>query len=77
VASGSLARDRAVKAQLYARALIPEYWLVDTERRRIEVYREPDAAQGHYRSKEVRSGEEVLECRSLPGVSLPLSEIFG
>lgn len=77
VASGSLARDRAVKAQLYAHALIPEYWLVDTERRRIEVYRDPDAAQGHYRSKHMCSGEEVLECRSLPGVFLALSEIFG
>jgi Uma2 family endonuclease len=77
VASASLARDRDVKARLYARASIPEYWLVDTDRRCVEVYREPDTGQGRYRSKEVPSGGEVLECRSLPGVSLPLPQIFG
>lgn len=77
VASASLARDRAVKARLYARASIPEYWLIDTDQACIEVYQDPDATQGRYRSKEVRSRKEVLECRSLPGVSLPLSRIFG
>ncbi|WP_224248569.1 Uma2 family endonuclease [Hyalangium gracile] len=77
VASASLARDREVKARLYARASIPEYWLVDVERECIEVYRDPDEAQGRYRSREVRSGGDVLECRALSGVSLPLSRIFG
>jgi Uma2 family endonuclease len=77
VASASLSRDRDVKARLYARASIPEYWLVDVERECIEVYREPDAVQGRYRSREVRSGGEILECRALEGVSLPLSQIFG
>jgi Uma2 family endonuclease len=77
VASASLTRDRAVKARLYARASIPEYWLIDTDQACIEVYRDPDASEGRYRSREVRSGGEVLECHSLPGVSLPLSRIFG
>jgi Uma2 family endonuclease len=77
VASASLAHDRRVKARLYARASIPEYWLVDADRKCIEVYRDPDAEHGHYRSWEVRSSSEVLECRSLPGISLPLSQIFG
>ncbi len=77
VASASLARDRDVKARLYARASIPEYWLIDADKACIEVYRDPDAAQGRYRSREVRSGGDVLECRSLSGVSLPLSRIFG
>jgi len=76
VASASLEHDRKVKARLYARASIPEYWLVDAERKCIEVYREPDTAQGHYRSREVRSGKEILECRSLVGVSLPLTRLF-
>lgn len=76
VASASLTHDRRVKARLYARASIPEYWLVDADRKCIEVYREPDAAQGLYRSREVRSGGETIECRSVAGVSLPLSKIF-
>jgi Uma2 family endonuclease len=77
VARASLARDRDVKARLYARASIPEFWLIDVDRECIEVYRDPDAVQGRYRSREVRSGGDVLECRSLSGVSLPLSRIFG
>ena len=77
VASASLAHDRAVKARLYARACIPEYWLIDTDQACIEVYRDPDAAEGRYRGREVLSGEEVLECRSLPGISFALSRIFG
>lgn len=77
VAGASLARDRDVKARLYARAAIAEYWLVDVERERVVVYRDPDAMQGRYQSREMRSGDEVLECRSLPGLSLPLSRLFG
>lgn len=77
VANASLSRDREVKARLYARASIPEYWLVDLERRCIEVYRDPDSTQGRYRSRDVRSGADVLECRALPGISVPLSRIFG
>jgi Uma2 family endonuclease len=77
VASGSLARDRNVKARLYARASVPEYWLVDAERKCIEVYRDPDAGQGLYRSRVVLSGGEVLECSALAGVSFALPRIFG
>jgi Uma2 family endonuclease len=51
VADASLAHDRNRKALLYARAGIPEYWLVDLTRRALEVYREP-STEG-YRSRAV------------------------
>jgi Uma2 family endonuclease len=41
VADSSLAYDRQTKAPLYARFSIPEYWIVDLNNDRIEVYREP------------------------------------
>ena len=44
VADTSLAHDRYTKAPLYARAGIPEYWIVDLNGERIEVYREPSTA---------------------------------
>ena len=44
VADTSLAHDRYTKAPLYGRAGIPEYWIVDLNGERIEVYREPSPA---------------------------------
>lgn len=40
--------DRKVKAPLYAEAGIPEYWIIDLERQRIEIFREPQ--NGAYQS---------------------------
>ncbi|MCC7368054.1 MAG: Uma2 family endonuclease [Chloroflexi bacterium] len=41
VANTSLGYDRRTKATIYARADIPEYWIVDLNGERIEVYTEP------------------------------------
>lgn len=45
----SLARDRKVKAPLYARFGILEYWLVDLEHETVEVFGDPDPSAGAYR----------------------------
>src|SRR5262249_10512358 len=41
VADTSLAYDRRTKLPMYARAGIPEVWIVDLEHERVEVCREP------------------------------------
>jgi Uma2 family endonuclease len=41
VADSSLRRDRGQKKRLYARARVPEYWIVNLIDRQIEVYAEP------------------------------------
>lgn len=41
VADTSVAYDRTRKAGIYARAGIPDYWIVNLQARRLEVYREP------------------------------------
>jgi Uma2 family endonuclease len=41
VATSSLRQDRRIKAALYARAKIPEFWLIDVKARSVEVYRNP------------------------------------
>lgn len=73
----SLARDRKLKASLYARFGIPEYWLVDLERQRVEVFTEPDPATGAYRRSRILAAGEVLASEGLPGVSFPVRELFG
>ena len=43
IAQSSLTLDREYKASLYARARVPEYWIVNLVDRVLEVYREPGA----------------------------------
>jgi Uma2 family endonuclease len=41
VSESSLGEDRGDKAGLYARARVPEYWIVDLVSHALEVRREP------------------------------------
>jgi Uma2 family endonuclease len=58
IADSSLHFDRAVKAALYARAGIMEYWVLDVNGRRLFCHREPDG--GRYQSVVVYSEHESL-----------------
>jgi len=50
VADSSIALDRELKASLYARAGVPEYWIVSIPEGAVEIHRQPaaspDAAYG-------------------------------
>ena len=62
VADASLDRDRSIKKQVYARAGIPVYWIVNLPERRIEVYTAPSgpAETSDYRQHEnYAAGSEV------------------
>jgi Uma2 family endonuclease len=41
VADTTLRYDRTTKLRMYARARVPEYWIVDTNAEVVEVYRSP------------------------------------
>jgi Uma2 family endonuclease len=43
VADSSLSLDRALKGSLYARARVPDYWIVNIVERALEVHRDPVA----------------------------------
>lgn len=45
VADSSIEKDRHEKLAVYAAAGIPEYWIVNLERKELEIYREPDGDQ--------------------------------
>jgi Uma2 family endonuclease len=66
VADANLARARSDKFPVYALAGIPVYWIVNlvagiaTGHAPIEVYTDPDEANGTYRSRvELRVGYQV------------------
>jgi Uma2 family endonuclease len=75
VADTTLAYDRDVKIPLYARAGIPEAWLVDLSAERIAVHREPHA--GRYAHVGSAGPGDILIPVHLPDVTLAVSDILG
>src|SRR5438105_1496751 len=58
VSDTTLVYDRDIKMPLYARAGIPEAWLIDLAAERIEVYQDPVAGQ-YASARAVARGEAV------------------
>jgi Uma2 family endonuclease len=74
VADATTAFDREVKARLYARAKVPEYWLVDLPEDEIEVYREP--VGGSYEDLSRQGRGDVLRPVSFPELDVPVAEVL-
>jgi Uma2 family endonuclease len=64
VSDTTAASDQSRKSALYAAAGVPEYWVLDLNRRMLVVHREPDGVQ--YRQTLLHPPEESI---SLPGRS--------
>lgn len=76
IAQSSVRHDRAIKLPLYARVGIPEYWIAVLPKRRLEVYREPDAAAGRYRQMRVFEPGETVSPEGWPDVTLDVADIL-
>ena len=66
-------RDRWEKLALYERFGVPEYWIVNPERTTVQVIRL--SGGGYAEALELGLGDR-LETPLLPGMSIPLSEVF-
>ncbi len=75
VADSSLTHDRDRKLPLYARASIPEVWIVDLDHERVEVYREPRGEAFAHRATAARGG--TIQALRLPSVSVDVDAILG
>ncbi len=74
VISGSTGRlDLGPKKTIYAQKGVLEYWVVLPETREVEVYRLPESAD---RPALKLAEGETLTTPLLPGLELPLAEIF-
>ena len=77
VASPSTAGyDRREKQDAYARAGVPEYWIVDPWGLAIEVLW-LDATIGKYQSQGVYSGDSRLPSKALSGLTHTVAELLG
>ncbi len=75
VSDTTLAYDRDVKLPRYARAGIPEVWIVDLQGDRVESHSDP-SPEGYGVSREFGPGEQARSV-SVEDLSLPVDEILG
>jgi Uma2 family endonuclease len=74
VADSSQLHDRKLKAKVYARAGIPEYWIVNLRFDRVEVLR--DAADGAYRTRKVYRRGEAITPLARPEASVAVDDLL-
>ena len=79
VADTSYERERSVKQRLYARAGIPELWIVDIRRSpaALERFAEPNRPEGHYERRETLAGDATVVPVSVPEVALRVGDLLG
>jgi hypothetical protein len=80
VADSTLTRDRSIKRRLYARSMIPFYWIINLVDAQIEVHTDP-SGQGEaadYRNREIyRAGQPVpLKVGQRPIENLQVSALL-
>jgi Uma2 family endonuclease len=76
VSDTTLPYDRNVKLPIYARASIPEAWIVDLQGEIVEVHTDPRPSC-YARTSRYRSQDDHLRSEILPDLALPVGEIFG
>ena len=74
VAESSLLHDRKRKASLYARAGIPDYWLVNLVDWQLELYRDPQ--NGEYRSRTILRPGDSISPLVRPDLSISVADLL-
>jgi hypothetical protein len=74
IADTSLAFDLTVKAALYARAAIVEYWVLDVPGHRLIVHRDPQS--GQYGSVTAYSEQEGIAPLGAPDSTFQVRTVF-
>ncbi len=73
VSPGSVGYDRREKQNSYARAGVPEYWIVDPLAQNVELLLLENAT---YHSQGIFQGEASLPSRTIPDFSVPVANFF-
>ncbi len=74
VADSSLEFDLGAKLELYARAGIREFWVVDLTSNRLLVHRSP--GDGRYASMAVVDRSGTIQVEALPELTISVAQIF-
>ncbi|MFQ5638686.1 MAG: Uma2 family endonuclease [bacterium] len=73
LSSSTKERDLGMKKKLYARSGVREYWIIDPEEQKIEVF---SLSNHDYKLLKAYQKNQLLSSSVLPGLSIPLSKIF-
>lgn len=76
VVSTSLERDRTIKAPLYARGGIPEYWIVNLVDQRLEVHRKPLSNEATYEEQTAHHPADELHAEAFPELTIRVSDLL-
>ncbi len=74
VAKTSAPFDKGIKAQMYAKAGIAEYWVIEIMARVVTVFTEP-SAQG-YRTQRTLQPEDKVQCGTIKKLALKVSDML-
>lgn len=74
ISDTTLRTDLMVKARLYARAGIPEYWVLDLNARQLHIHRKP--ANGEYTAITVHAEAETVAFASRPDAPIALADLL-
>ena len=74
VSVSSLDFDRKEKLSVYAKAGIPEYWIIDVLGRQVEVYQEPGPLG--YALRRLYAADDSVQPLKVPGPACELSAFF-
>ncbi len=72
---GNSTTDTDVKRRAYARAGVPEYWIVRPARRDVIVYAQPDQTAGDYTGSSIFDPDAELVSSTLP-IRTPVAAFF-
>jgi Uma2 family endonuclease len=75
ISDSTVGFDLTTKAELYARAGIVEYWVVDVAARRLVVHRDP--REGLYRSVTAYGEDEAVIPLTSPRTAFRVADAFG
>lgn len=81
VAVTSLAMDTTTKAELYASAEVPEYWVIDVPGRELHLYRDPVAnpdgmGADAYRTRRILKETDTLSPLASPAAVTKVSDLL-
>lgn len=79
LADSTIAKDRTYKTRIYARAGVPEYWIVNLAERCLEVYRDLETSPtqaGLYRSSQKLGPSESIAPLAVPQTLVAVADLL-